>query len=298
MIRPPIEALRELGLVAGILGLAVLLFVEVGIVVALWRFRASRPGEPSAITGDRRVEVAWTLIPVGILAILIVAMVGTMREIGAFSPGPAGTDYAITVRASQFWWEFRYGDGTVAANELRIPIGRPILLSLEGRDVIHSFWIPELGPKTDVVPGKTNLLRLYASRPGTYEGVCAEFCGLEHAWMRIRAVAMPRADFDAWLADQAKPAARDAAGEAVFRARLCASCHTIRGTDAAGTAGPDLTHVASRATLGAGVLGNGEPDLRRWLADTQGVKPGALMPTVPLTEGELDALVAYLRGLR
>ena len=298
MTRPPIDALRDLATISGLLALGVLVFVEVALVVALWRYNSSRPGAPSTLAGDRRVEVVWTAVPVLILAVLIVAMTGTVREIGAFSAAPAGTAYEIDVRAGQFWWEYRYPDGTVTANELRIPVATPILLRVESRDVIHSYWIPPLGPKVDAVPGKTNLLRLYADEPGTYDGACAEFCGLEHAWMRVRAIAMPREEFDRWLAAEGRPAARDAAGEKVFHEQLCGVCHTVRGTEAAGTAGPDLTHVASRTTLGAGVLANDAAALRRWLSDTQGVKPGALMPTVPLTPGELDALVAYLGSLR
>jgi cytochrome c oxidase subunit 2 len=165
--------------------------------------------------------------------------------------------------------------------------------------VIHSFWVPELGPKADMLPARTSHLRLFARRAGSYDGQCAEFCGVEHAWMRIRVVAQSPAEFEAWLAAQGLPRRTpETAAERVFLSNICVSCHTIRGTMAAGTAGPDLTHVGSRATIGAGVLPNDVARIRAWLADPQRYKPGSLMPRVPLSETDLDALAAYLGSLR
>jgi len=170
------------------------------------------------------------------------------------------------------------------------------------QDVLHDLWIPELGLKTDLVPGRENVIRVYTGRAGTYDGVCAEFCGLEHAWMRFRIVAEPRAAYDRWVAGQAAaratPAASAADGERVFLANVCVSCHAVRGTSASATIGPELTHLASRARLAGGVLPNDPAALRSWLEDPQRYKPGAFMPQVKLAPSDLDALVAYLAALR
>jgi cytochrome c oxidase subunit 2 len=218
-----------------------------------------------------------------------------MAEINGAGVAPA---MRIAAAGHQWWWEFSYG-GTRTANELHIPVDTPVDLDLTSADVIHSFWVPELGPKKDMLPGTTNRLRLFARRTGSYDGQCAEFCGVEHAWMRIRVVVQSQSEFDDWLAGQRLPAAaRGGEGERVFLANICVSCHTIAGTAAAGTAGPDLTHVASRATIGAGVLPNDVTHMRAWLADPQRYKPGSLMPRVPLSDADLDALDAFLASLR
>jgi len=222
-------------------------------------------------------------------------MLGTMAEIGG-----AGVEPGLRVRVvgHQWWWEFSYGPVTTA-NEMHIPIETAVDLDLTSADVIHSFWVPELGGKSDMLPGTTNHLRLFARRAGVYEGQCSEFCGIEHAWMRIRVVAESQADFDRWLATQAQPAAtRGGDGERIFLANICVNCHRIRGTTSAGAAGPDLTHVGARATLGAGVLPSDVARIRAWIADPQQYKPGALMPRVPLSDPELDALAAYLVSLK
>jgi cytochrome c oxidase subunit 2 len=204
----------------------------------------------------------------------------------------------ISATGHQWWWEFSYGSAKTA-NELHIPIDTPIDLELTSVDVIHSFWVPALGPKKDMLPGVTNRLRLLAPRAGSYDGQCAEFCGIEHAWMRIRVVVESQAEFDAWLHAQTLPRATiETKAEQIFLANICVNCHTIRGTAAAGTAGPDLTHVGARATLGAGVLPNDVASMRAWLADPQRYKPGALMPSVPLSNADLDALAAYLVSLK
>ncbi len=212
----------------------------------------------------------------------------------------------MLARGYQWWWEYRYTTASgevVAANELHIPVGFSVDLALEAHDVIHSFWVPELNGKTDMIPGHINHLRLYAPRAGAYSGQCAEFCGLEHAWMRISVIADEPVDFARWLTAQAAPrlppsGAVAEAGERVFTANVCASCHTIRGTGAAGLAGPDLTHVGSRRTLGTGVLANDDAGMRAWIADPQRYKPGVFMPQVPLSAADLTALVAYLRSLQ
>ena len=230
---------------------------------------------------------------------IFVLTLGTMAEISGAGVTPA---MRIAATGHQWWWEFSYG-GVKTANELHIPVDTPIDLDLTSADVIHSFWVPELGPKMDMLPGVTNHLRLSARRAGSYEGQCSEFCGIEHAWMRIRVVVQTQSEFDAWLGVQSKPRTTvETDAEKIFLANICVSCHTIRGTDAKGTAGPDLTHVGSRVTIGAGVLENTDANIvanmRGWLADPQRYKPGALMPSVPLSNADLDALAAYLVSLK
>jgi cytochrome c oxidase subunit 2 len=296
-VRPPAEAIGTLALVVGVIALLIFIGVEGALAYAIWRYRASRhaAGEPATFERNRRLEIAWTVAPALVLAVVFVLTLGTMAEIGG-----AGVAPATRIRATghQWWWEFNYG-GIATANELHIPTDAAIDLELTSADVIHSFWVPELGPKADMLPGSTTHLRLFARRAGSYEGQCAEFCGVEHAWMRIRVVAEPQADFDAWLSKQSQPARTiEIEAERVFLANICVSCHTIRGTAAAGTAGPDLTHVGARATIGAGVLPNDVARMRAWLADPQRYKPGSLMPRVPLSDADLDAVAAYLVGLK
>jgi cytochrome c oxidase subunit 2 len=305
-VRPPAEAIASLGWIVGGIAFAILVGVELALAYAAWRYRAPRwPGLATQVYGSARLETAWTIAPFLILAVVFVLMLGTMRETGVSVPanGPA----AMRIRAIgyQWWWEFRYPTArgeVVTANELHIPVSTAVDVDLEAHDVVHSFWIPELNGKTDMIPGRVNHIRLFASRAGTYAGQCAEFCGVEHAWMRIVVVADGPDDFARWLDGQAAPrsppsgAAAD--GERVFLANVCQSCHTIRGTGAVALAGPDLTHVSSRTTLGAGVLANDDASMRAWLADPQRYKPGVLMPRVPMTDADLAALVAYLRSLR
>ena len=311
-MRPPAEAIGSLGLIVGAIAFVIFIGVEAALIFAAWRYRASRAvGPVPQVQGNRPLEIAWTAIPVLILAAVFVVMLGTMNEIGASSAsggGPAAI--RVTARGYQWWWEFRYPTDTgdvVTANELHIPAGNAVDLDLVSADVVHSFWVPAISGKTDLVPGKTNHLRLFAREPGTYSGQCAEFCGVEHAWMRITVIAESNDAFHKWLKLQSNPRLlRDgspvispvAPGEPVFLANVCVSCHTIRGTPAAGTAGPDLTHFGGRSTVGAGVLKNDDVSLRRWLADPQGVKPGILMPRVPLSDADLDALVDYLEALK
>jgi len=296
-VRPPADAIGTLALIVGVIAFLIFIGVEAALVYAIWRYRASRDlaGQPATFERNRRLEIAWTAAPALILAVVFVLTLGTMAEINGAGVAPA---MRIAATGHQWWWEFTYG-GTKTANELHIPVNTPIDLDLTSVDVIHSFWVPELGPKMDMLPGTTNHLRLLARRAGSYEGQCAEFCGVEHAWMRIRVVVQSQAEFDSWLAAQAVPAvAQGGDGERVFLSNICVNCHTVRGTAAAGTAGPDLTHVASRATIGAGVLPNDVARMRAWLADPQRYKPGSLMPRVPLSDVDLDALAAYLGALK
>jgi cytochrome c oxidase subunit 2 len=191
----------------------------------------------------------------------------------------------------------------VTANEMHVPVGRPVRVQLESADVIHSFWVPRLSGKTDMIPGKTNELWFMAQAPDAYLGQCAEFCGIQHAWMLLRIVAQPESDFNAWLAGQQRLAARPTEstaqqGERIFLAQTCVNCHAIRGSAAAGTVGPDLTHIGSRQTIGAGVLDNTPANMRSWLKDPQAFKPGSNMPDFHLSDDEIAALAAYLDGLK
>jgi cytochrome c oxidase subunit 2 len=201
----------------------------------------------------------------------------------------------INVIGHQWWWEVRYGNSTaVTANEIHIPVDTRVGLVLTTADVIHSFWVPELNRKVDMIPGTENRLLLIADHPGVYRGQCAEFCGLQHANMAVEVVAEPKAAFDAWLARNARPAAR---GNTLF-AQNCSGCHEIRGTTAHADVGPDLTHFASRRTIAAVTLANTPQNLREWLRDPQHVKPGNRMPNLELSDADWTALQRYVESLR
>ncbi len=217
-------------------------------------------------------------------------------------------DVIVQAKAQQWWWQFTYADSEnrplfQTANELHIPVGKDVLITLEALDVIHSLWIPALAGKQDMIPGRRNEQRLHAERQGIYRGQCAEFCGIQHSHMALVVVAEDEDDYAAWLAEQQKPAAdpitaEAEAGRAVFLGKPCAACHTIRGTAAKGSTGPDLTHIGSRQTLGAGLLPVTRGSLAAWIADPQTLKPGNNMPLVPLSSDEVRQVSAYLEGLR
>jgi len=218
------------------------------------------------------------------------------------SPGaePAAT---VEVIGHQWWWEVKY-DGTTAvtANEIHVPVGRPVELRLESADVIHSFWVPELMPKMDLLPGRVNHTWVTADHAGTYRGQCAEYCGLQHAHMAFEVVAQPEADYRRWLSDQEADAPTPTSdlekrGEQVLTTASCATCHTVRGTSADGQVGPDLTHVGSRSRLAAGAIPNDVGHLSGWISNSQAVKPGNKMPPQDLSPDDLRAVVAYLESL-
>jgi len=280
----------------------VFLLVEGLILFAVIKFR-DRPGrpEPEQVHGNTRLEVGWTLLPA---LILFVIAVPTIKAIFDLSESDAGA-LQVTVTGHQFWWEYRYEEsGVVSANELVMPTGRPVELTLKSVDVIHSYWVPKLAGKTDVIPGRTNRMSFEAERPGTYQGQCTEFCGLSHANMRNVAVAMSPADFDQWLADQKRPAATPsdgspaAEGLQLFNGRGCSGCHRVEGVSE-GNIGPNLTHFASRGTFAGSIFENNPEDLRTWLRDPEAAKPGNLMkiPGAPLSPDEITKLIAYLETL-
>jgi cytochrome c oxidase subunit 2 len=278
--------------------------VAVLVAICVVRFRAGvRPAEPPQIHGHSTLEIGWT---VGPLAIVIALFVLTARAMAESDP-PANRDPDVVVIGHQWWWEARYPSGVVTANEIHVPAGKDLLVRVESEDVIHDFWVPQLGRKIDAVPGHPSSVWMQADVPGTYLGACAEYCGSQHAWMRIMVVAQSQADYDAWLEHEKAPApptppgvqgGAAARGSATFDAKTCVRCHFIAGHGDAVRVAPDLTHLAERTTLGAGVIANDPADLARWLKDPQSIKPSSHMPDLNLTDDEVNDLVAYLETLR
>ena len=281
----------------------VFVVVEGALIYAVIRFR-EKPGQglPPQLHGNTRLEVTWTIIPVFILAIIAVPTVSTIFRVAA-DPKPDALH--VRVVGHQWWWEFEYPDlGIVTANELHVPVGRQVAISLESADVIHSFWFPRMGGKRDVVPNTVNNLWFTPQRTGEYLGQCGEFCGESHANMHMRLFVETPGDFDAWVRNQEMEAVEDLTpqvreGAKIFVQRGCVVCHTIGGTDAQGKLGPDLTHFGSRTTLASGILSNvGTQDLKKWLRDPPAIKPGSKMPNLDLSESDVNALTAYLHSLK
>ena len=278
--------------------------VIVAFILAVFVF-SSRVGEAapaSTASSDLGLEIAWTLGPT---LVLLMISVPTIRTIFRSQPAvaPKGA-LEIKVVAHQWWWEFDYPDGAKASNELHIPVNRPIRLSLESGDIIHSFWVPQLGGKRDVVPGQINELTFVATVPGVYPGQCAEFCGLSHANMRFRTFVDSQDEFAKWDKDQlAGPIQSSSSdslaadGAKVFADSPCTTCHMIQGVSK-GYIGPDLTHFGGRTTLAAGVLQNTPENVAKWIENPQEIKPGANMPRLLLPGPKLNALVAYLESLK
>jgi cytochrome c oxidase subunit 2 len=280
----------------------VFLLVAGLLILVIVRDRA-RPGDadPEQVHGSRRLEIAWTLGAGLILAIISVPTFQTMTAVEAQS----ASGLRVEVIGHQWWWEYRYPDlGLVTANEMRLPVGQPTRLELQSADVIHSFWVPRFGAKRDTIPGKNNVLATTVQEPGTYDGACTEFCGLQHAWMRIRVIAEPESDFNAWVAAQLQPARQpqtdlERQGAQLFQSSTCGQCHTIRGTASSAQVGPDLTHVGSRSTLGSGILDNTAANMARFVKDAPGIKPGVLMPSFKtFSDDDINAIAAYLSGLK
>lgn len=291
------------------------------VLFALLLVLASRRGGDEEPPGHETKPSPWWLfgggvaLPTIVLLAVLVATLLVMQanpEIAASdaeaaaSAGGDGDGDAVVVEAiaSQFWWEFRYpGEGVVTATEMHIPAGEPVHVVIDSTDVIHSFWVPELTGKRDAIPGNTTFLVVEADEPGTFRGRCAEFCGLAHTFMELLVVAHDRPDYEAWLAEQAEPASEPTSAESRRGKELfvgaggCASCHTIRGTEAGGDSGPHLTHFASRRSIGAGRLQVTAENLREFIDHPADIKPGVKMPPADLTPEEIAAIVAYLQGL-
>ena len=306
-VSTPALQIRELSWL--VLGIAAVIFILVSgaLVFTLLRYhrRGAQSGEPAQVYGSPRIELAWTIAP---LLIVVVLFLTTARYIYAIEGArPSAASLQVRVIGHQWWWEIRYPDlGVVTANELHVPVSdppgsTPTFLTLESADVIHSFWVPQLAGKLDLIPNATNQLWIDPTVPGTYVGQCAEFCGVQHAGMLLRVIVHPPGEFAQWVAAQQAPAvlASDvAAGRRIFESTACVSCHSVRGTVATGIFGPDLTHLMSRETIASGVATNSVEQLRAWVEDPHALKPGALMPPMRLAPAEIDKLVAYLATLK
>jgi cytochrome c oxidase subunit 2 len=317
---PPAEAIRNLSVLVFAITGFIFLVVEGVFLYCVIRFprRPSTPeAEPPQVYGSMPIEVAWTVAPTLIVFVLILVNARTLWEVKLTPPVPQPGDNAlfVTVIGRQWWWEYRYSHyngrklgPVVTANELHIPASdaktrRRVYLTLESADVCHSFWVPRLAGKTDLIPGRVNSMWLEPTEPALYLGQCAEYCGTQHAHMLLRVIVDRPSDFERWLKNEARPARDERAarkGRDVFLTQSCVNCHRIRGTRARGTYAPDLTHLMSRATLASGMIAN-DPEgtnLRKWVADPQVIKPGCLMPAFGLSRRDLDLVVNYLRTLR
>ena len=293
-----------------VLAVCGIIFVVVSAMLAYavvkFRRRADDDGrEPPQVYGSNQVELAWTVTPVLIVLILFFA---AARVIHAVQQAPEPSDaIKVTVIGHQFWWEYRFPKyGVVTANELHVPVSdaahpTPTFLTLLSADTDHSFWVPQLAGKTDLIPNRINQMWIEPHETGMYVGQCAQYCGVQHAKMLLRVYVDSREEFDKWIAAQARPAvASDAVseGKRIFETTACINCHAIAGTVANGRFGPDLTHLMSRETIAAGAAPNNGQTLRLWIQDPDVIKPGSLMPAMKLTDHELDAVVAYLESLR
>ena len=279
----------------------------IGLVVAglvgycVYRFR-ERPGDvmPAQIDGNTRLEVGWTILPF-LIVVGLVAL--TVKAVSASDPPAAGRKPDLVVVGHQWWWEIKYASGAITANEIHIPVGKKLLVQIEAADVIHDFWVPQLARKIDAVPGHPVTIWMQADAPGEYQGACAEYCGAQHAWMRIVVIADSPTDFEAWERKERAPAPApvseaEVRGARIYADKTCVKCHAIGGLGEQSRVAPDLTHLAARRTLGAGVLTNTKENLALWLEKPQEVKPQSHMPDLKLTKGEVADLVAYFESLK
>lgn len=291
-----------------------MLFALAGVVYVLvlaamfWAIRRTRRESDDSPATTRTLTRSVTAAAILTGAILVVlALSSVTAERGLTNPsGPGAVE--VDVIGHQWWWDFQYhdvspSDWVASPNELHIPLGVPVVLRLVSRDVIHSFWVPNLHGKRDLVPGQVTYTWIQADTPGVYRGQCAEFCGHQHAHMAFIVVAEPMRDFQAWIQRQRQPAPEPATperqrGQDLFLHTTCVTCHTIRGTTAGSRVGPELTHVASRQTIGAGTLPNTRAHLAEWISNSQAIKPGNRMPPHNFSPADLDALLSYVRSLQ
>jgi cytochrome c oxidase subunit 2 len=306
-------ATKEAGLFWVILGLATFIFVVVtGVLlysIIRFRARADSPA-PRQIAGNSTLEIAWTVVPSLVLFGILFATIFTLLNLGQ----PSGPALTVNVIGHQWWWEFQYpaqngiNSPIVTADELHIPANTVVHFNLASDNVIHSFWVPQLGGKTDVIPGHNNTMWLEAYAPGgPFRGMCAEFCGTQHAHMDFYVMVDSASDFQNWVTQEEQgaatppPSSQEAAGEQVFAHAACVGCHVISGVNTLATAiGPNLTHFGSRMIIAGGVLDNNRQNLKTWINDAQAVKPGVDMPSFQgqFSDSDLDALVAYLESLK
>ena len=284
------------------LGVTAVVYVAVVAALVMAIARGRRDRAPSDRTAFRAIAAAVVATVVTLIALITVDAF-TARQLSSLETDDR---MVINITGRQWWWDIEYQHPTPSmrvrtANELRLPAGRVVQINLQSADVIHSFWVPALHGKRDAIPGHANEIWIKADTPGTYRGQCAEFCGLQHAHMALTVIVEPQDRFSAWLAAQREPAPSDASEQAMRGRQIvergpCSTCHTVRGTDAGGRVGPDLTHVTARQTIAAGTLPTSRENLRRWIEDPQHVKPGVRMPALGLSRDDIDAVVAYLGG--
>jgi cytochrome c oxidase subunit II len=285
------------------LSVLVAVLVEGALIVTMIRYkqRPTDTGRPPQIHGNTALEIGWTIAPAVILVIITVPTLQLLFEMRGNPPRDALQVEAI---GHQWWWEFRYPDSNiVTANEVRVPVGRPVNFQLRTADVIHSFWVPAMAGKLDLTPGHRQNLYFTPEATGEFYGQCTEFCGLQHANMRFRMVVEEPAAYQAWVQRQQQPQPSEAvaevkAGQDTFARAGCVACHTIEGTVASGTIGPNLTHVGSRTTIAAGILENNPDNLYTWIRDPQAVKPGNLMPNLFVNPDDARAIAQYLTSLK
>jgi cytochrome c oxidase subunit 2 len=287
---------------------AIFLVVFTLLLYSVVRFRRRKNDdgrEPPQVYGSNQVELAWTIIPILIVVALFMATARVIAVVQKASP-PSNA-IAVTAIGHQFWWEYRYPDlGVVTANELHVPVSdpahpTPTFIKLLSADTDHSFWVPRLAGKTDLIPNHPNSMWIDPQETGVYLGQCAQYCGTQHAKMLLRVYVQSKDDFDRWIQQQRQPASVDEAasqGRRIFETTACINCHTVSGTVASGRFGPDLTHLMSRDTIAAGAAPNTQENLRRWIRDPNTIKPGSLMPAMQLNDQEASALTAYLVTLR
>ncbi len=281
--------------------LAIFIVVEVGLLYVCWRFR-DRPGAPipKQVHGHTVLELSWT---VAFAVILLIIGIPTIKIIFRTQEAPAATDFNVDVYGHQWWWEFRYPDQKiVTANELHLPVGKTVVFRLHGPDVIHSFWVPYLGGKRDVVPHRVNRLIMTPEVPGEYIGQCAEYCGTSHANMRMRAIVHPQGGFEQWVKAQQAPPVESTdplaqQGKDLYSKSTCVGCHAIAGVSS-GQIGPNLSHFASRKTFAGSLLPINQQNVVKWIENPGHLKPGALMPNLGITGEQSKAMAAYLLTLK
>jgi cytochrome c oxidase subunit II len=303
----PAKSIADLSIFVLVITGIIFVIVFALLVYSLVKFRGRMKDagrEPAQVYGSAQIEMAWTIIPILIVVVLFLA---TARVIHAIqdAPEPAGA-VEVTAIGHQYWWEFRYPKlGIVTANELHIPVSdpsypTPTFLQLLSADTDHSFWVPELAGKTDLIPNHPNRMWMDPQRTGVFVGQCAQYCGVQHAKMLLRVSVDGPEDFASWVRAQQEPAVEDAAavaGRRVFERNACMNCHAVAGTPADGRFGPDLTHLMSRTTIAAGAAENTRENLRLWIQNPSAIKPGSLMPAMKLSDADLNAVVSYMETL-
>jgi cytochrome c oxidase subunit 2 len=302
----PAEAIAGLSYFVLAISGVIFVFVCALIIYTLVRFRGSRDdgGEPPQVYGSAQVEIAWTVVPLLIVVVLFLATARVITRVQKLDP-PDGAIHVVAV-GHQFWWEYRYPDlHVITANELHVPVSdrthpAPTFITLLSADTDHSFWVPRLAGKTDLIPNQINTTWFEPTETGLFIGQCAQYCGTQHAKMLLRVYVDTREAFDRWIAAQAHPVPPSDAvseGRRVFESTACVNCHTIAGTAANGRFGPDLTHLMSRDTIAAGVAANTLENLREWIRNPDAIKPGSRMPVMKLSDPQVDAVAAYLASL-